>query len=139
VAWTETALVILGTVLAALVVILVWLRAAEILEVLRERRRESRITTDIPLELSNLDDPFVRETAPTENISRHGARVLTTTRWRPNDRVFVSSPGTVGRSHAQIAYCNLLPGQSFAVGLKFSSALEDWSPDLQWSDHPQRK
>jgi len=127
VALAISALAFLGTVLTAFVVILVWLRRAEIRKALSEHRTESRITAKFPLELSKLDEPVVHETAATENISRHGARVLTTTRWQPKDRVLVSLPGAVRHSKAQIAYCDLLPGYSFAVGLKFSSAFDDWS------------
>ena len=138
-AWATSVAIFLGTVLTVLVVIFVWSRRAEIREALREHRRESRIPADISLELSELDATFV-ETAPTENISRHGARVLTTTRWRPHDRVLIGLPHAVERSHARIAYCDPLAGHSFAVGLKFSSAFNEWSSsDLEWSDHPYRK
>jgi PilZ domain len=136
--WAISVVVLLGAVFAVLVVILAWSRRAEIREALREHRRESRIPADIPLELSNLDESFV-ETAPTENISRHGARVLTTTRWRPNDRVLIGLPQAVERSRARIAYCELLSRDSFVVGLQFSSAFNEWSSDIEWSDHPYRK
>ncbi len=136
--WAISVAIFLGTVLAVLVLTFVWSRRAEIREALREHRRESRLPADISLELSELDETFV-ETAPTENISRHGARVLTTTRWRRDDRVLISFPQAVERSHARIAYCDPLSGHSFAVGLKFSSAFNEWSSDLESSDHPYRK
>ena len=132
------AAVFLATVFAVLLVILVWSRRAEIRAVLRERRGESRIPTGIPIELSNLDESFA-ETVTTENVSRHGARVLTTTCWRPHYRVLVTLPRAVQRSHAQIAYCELLPGNWFAVGLKFSSAFNECRFDPECSDHPSRK
>jgi PilZ domain len=136
--WAISAAVFLGAVFAVLVLILAWSRRAEIREALREQRRESRIPADISLELSSLGETFV-ETATTENISRHGARVLTTTRWRPNDRVLIGLPQAVERSRARIAYCELLYGHLFAVGLQFSSAFGDWSSGPERSDHPYRK
>jgi heme exporter protein D len=137
--WAISVAIFLGTVLAVLVVIFVWSQREEIREALREHRRESRIPADISLELAELDETVV-ETAPTENISRHGARVLTTRRWRPHERVLIGLAQAVERSHARIAYCDPLSGHSFAVGLKFSSAFNEWNPsDLEWSDHPYRK
>jgi PilZ domain len=136
--WAIIVTIFLGTVLAVLVVIFVWSRRAEIREALREHRSESRLPADISLELAKRDGAFV-ETAPTENISRHGARVLTTTQWRPNDRVLIGLPQAVERSRARITYCELLYRHSFAVGLKFSSAFNKWSSDIEWSDHPYRK
>jgi len=87
----------LALVFAVLVVMLVWSRRAEIRDALREHRKESRIPTDILLELSNVGGTFV-ETVPAENISRHGARLLTPTRWPPHDRVFIGLPQAVEHS-----------------------------------------
>jgi PilZ domain len=136
--WAISVAIFLVAVFAVLAVILAWSRREEIRAALREHRGESRKPVDIPLELSNLDKSFV-ETATAENISRHGARVLTRTRWRPNDRVLVGLPQAVRRSRARIAYCQLLPGDSFGVGLKFSAAFDEWSFGFQRSDHPSRK
>jgi hypothetical protein len=135
--WAISLVVFLGTALAVLLVMLAWSRRAEMRAALREHRGESRTPVDIPLELSNLDESFV-ETATAENISRHGARVRTARRWRPNDRVLVRLPQAARRSPARIAYCQLLPG-AFGVGLKFSAAFDEWSFGFQWSDHPSRK
>ena len=119
-----------------LAVALIWSRRADIRAALKEHRRESRIAADISLELSDADEPFVHEATSTQNVSRHGARVLTKTRWRPNDRVLVHLPQAAERSRARIAYCTPLSEHAFAVGLKFSSALDEWSLDLERSDHP---
>ena len=134
--WAIIVVVFLGTVFAALCVMLFWSRRAEIRAALKEHRVERRIPADIPLELSEPDEPFV-EKAPAENVSRHGARVLTKTRWQRNERVLVSLPQEVERSRARIAYCDPLPEQSFAVGLQFSSAVSEMSFGLQ--PHPFRK
>ncbi len=90
---------------------------------------------DIAMELSNAAEPFVHEMVSTENVSRHGARVLTRAHWRPNDRVLVHLSRAVERSPARIAYCATLSEHAFVVGLKFSSPIE-WELDLERSDHP---
>lgn len=134
--WTITAAIFLGTVLLVFVGAILWARRAEIRAAFNEHRREHRIPADFPLELADVDQPAIHETASAQNISRHGARVLTKTPWRPKDRVFVARPGTAERSQARIAYCASLSQHSFVVGLKFSSALDAWRSDLPLSRHP---
>jgi PilZ domain len=133
--WAIIAALSLGAALLVLVA-LIWSQRAKIRGALYEQRRENRIAADVPLELSVLDEPFIRERGCTLNLSCHGARVLTTTAWRPNDRVLVAVPQNPERLHARVAYCDSLSEQSFAVGLKFSSAVEIWNLDFQRSDHP---
>ena len=136
--WAISVGLFLALVFAVLVVMLVWSQRAEIREALREHRKESRIPTDILLELSNVGGTFV-ETVPAENISRHGARLLTPTLWPPHGRVLIGLPQAVEHSRARIAYCEFLSEHSFAIGLHFSSAFKEWSSDLEWSDHLYRK
>src|SRR5579859_795576 len=133
--WAISVAIFLGTILLVLALALIWSRRADFRAALKEHRRESRMALNIAMELSIGAEPFVRETASTENVSRHGARVLTRTRWRPNDRVLVHSPRAVERSPARIAYCGTLSEHAFAIGLKFSAPI-DWELDLERSDHP---
>ncbi len=86
------------------------------------RRIESRTPTIVAVELSILDEPLTMEIASTENISLHGARVVTRRRWQPNDRVLVHSlRGDVG-SQARVVYCEALQKNAFAIGLELFSA-----------------
>ena len=78
----------------------------------------------VGMELSSLDEPLVYEQALTENASRHGARVVTKKRWRRGESVLVRLPP--GSARARIAYCVALPADSFAIGLRCSSAVHDW-------------
>ncbi len=106
---------------------------------------ERRTVARVEVELLSTDEPLIHEITLTENVSRSGARVLTKTRWRPNDGVLVRLPGGEKRSRAKIAYCNDLPGDIFAVGLQFSSAADyrvmssSGTSNYQPSDHPYRK
>jgi len=135
-AWAISAATFVGMILLALALAFIWSRRTDIRAALKEHRRESRIAANIPLELSNAEEPSVHETASTQNVSRHGARVLTKTRWRQNDRVLVHLPQAVERFPARIAYCAPLSEHSFAIGLKFSSALNARGLNLERSDHP---
>ena len=132
--WAISLAVFLGTLFAACCVLFVWSRRSEIRAALKEQRGESRVRATIPLELSKPDEARV-EKVPAENVSRHGARVLTTARWQPNERVLVRLPQELDRSHARIAYCRPLSEQSFAVGLQFSSPVNDRSFGIEWSVH----
>ena len=124
--WTIVAAVFLGTVFAALCVMLAWSRWSEIRAALKEHRAENRIPVDVFLAVSKVNEAFV-EKVSAQNISRHGARVATKTRWQPNERVLVTLPQQLERAGARITYCQCLSEQSFGVGLQFSSAVEERS------------
>jgi hypothetical protein len=55
------------------------------------------------------------------NISVHGAQVTCERFWEVHDRVSLGE--TVGDHHldAEVVYCHPLPGNRYAVGLKFST------------------
>lgn len=135
--WVITIAAFLGTLVASVSLFLLFSRRRQIREALREKRRERRTPAKVGLELSSLDEPLTPEMALTENVSRQGARVVTKKRWRTSDRVLVRLPRGDERSRARIAYCDALPGDAFAIGLQFSSAV-----DMSNSErlvHPHRK
>jgi len=122
--WAVSIVVFLGTVIAVMAVFWLYSHRDEIRAALKERRRESRTSAEVGVEISSLDDPPVRETALTENVSRHGARIVTRNRWRPTVRVLVRLSRRQESYHARIAYCSLLRGDEFAVGLRFSRPVD---------------
>ena len=85
------------------------------------RRIESRTPTIVAVELSTLGEPLTMEITSTENISLHGARVVTKRRWQPNDRVLVNSLRGDLRSRARVVYCEALQKNGFAIGLELFS------------------
>ena len=125
--WAITIAIFLGTVFAALSMFLLFSRREQILKALREKRKESRIPMEVSLELSTLEEPFLHEKVVTKNTSRHGARVVCKEPWRPKDHILVSLPRGDKRSRARVAYCNAMPGNAFAIGLRFSSAVDGWA------------
>jgi hypothetical protein len=121
--WLITIVTFLGAVVAAMLVFLFTFRKEQILAALRklqQRRMEARIPTRVGLELSGPDEPLIYEITFTENVSRHGARVVTKRRWSPNDSVLVKLPQEYLPSRARITYCQPLKGDEFAMGLQFS-------------------
>jgi hypothetical protein len=124
--WLITIVTFLGAVVAAMLVFLFFFQREQIRAALRkpkqqrQQRMEARIPTRVGLELSSPDEPLVYETTFTENVSRHGARVVTKRRWRANDSVLVKLPQEPLPSRARIAYCQPLKGDEFAMGLQFS-------------------
>ena len=125
--WLITIVTFLGAVVAAMLVFLFVFRE-QILAALRkleQRRMEARIPTRVGLELSGPDEPLIYEIAFTENVSHHGARVVTKRRWSPNDSVLVKLPQESLPSRARITYCQSLKGDEFATGLQFSLTVYD--------------
>ena len=127
--WGITVAVFLGTLLAGVLILFLYSRRDEIREALKahgQRRVENRTLARVEVELLSTDEPFINEITLTENISRYGARVVTKMRWRPDDGVTVKLVREGHPKRARIAYCKPLKGDSFAVGLQFSSPVVSW-------------
>jgi hypothetical protein len=127
--WLITIAMFLGAVVAVMLLFWFFSQRDQILAALRkpeEQRMEARIPTKVGLELSGPDQPLIYETTLTENVSRHGARVVTKRRWSPNDSVLVKLPQESLPSRARITYCQPLKGDEFAMGLQFSLLVYDW-------------
>src|SRR5882724_3187133 len=127
--WLITILLFLGAAVAVMLVFWFFSQREQILAALRkpeEQRMEARVPTRVGLELSGPDEPLIYEITFPENVSRHGARVLTKRRWSPNDSVLVKLPQECLPSRARITYLQPLTGDEFAMGLQFSSVVYDW-------------
>ena len=124
--WVMTITVFLATVVAALLIFLIYSQREQIKKALKEKRKERRIPVEVELEISTPREPAVYENSATENASSHGARIISSTRWQPHEHVLVRLPFKNEPSRARITYCDALPTNAFAVGLKFSSAVDDW-------------
>ena len=140
--WVMTIAVFLATVVAALLIFLIYSQREQIKKALKEKRKERRIPVEVELEISTPREPPVYEKSATENASSHGARIISSTRWQPHEHVLVRLPFKNEPSRAQITYCDALPTNAFAVGLKFSSAVDDWlvpDDDMPNDERPYRK
>jgi len=91
------------------------------------RRLENRTSLSVRVDLCSLDVRHPAQEALTENISAHGARVVSTTPWKRNDRLNLwSLPGDF-RARARVIYCEPLGRNSFAIGLQLLAASGEWS------------
>ena len=140
--WVMTIAVFLATVVAAMLIFLIYSQREQIKKALKEKRKERRIPVEVELEISTPHEPPVYENSATENASSHGARIISSTRWQPHEHVLVRLPFKNEPSRARITYCDALPTNAFAVGLKFSSAVDDWlvpDDDMPNDERPYRK
>ena len=126
--WLITIVIFLAAVIVVMLVFWFFSGRERILASLRkpeQQRMEARIPTRVGLELSGPDEPLIYEIAFTENVSHHGARVVTKRRWSPNDSVLVKLPQESLPFRARITYCQPLKGDEFATGLQFSLTVYD--------------
>jgi hypothetical protein len=84
-------------------------------------RAERRMATNTAAILEAAEEPLVKETVVLENISEHGARIITRRRWPAGKRVVVSDSVVNFRTKAEVVYCAPHSPRRFAVGLRFSS------------------
>ena len=89
-------------------------------------RRETRIPMEVGVHITGHPALPGTETTFTENVSSRGARVLSTRRWSPGDRLTISTLTGAFRSIARVAYCQIVPDLGFAVGLEFVEPSGHW-------------
>jgi len=129
VTWVITIATFLGTIVASVLVSLLYSDRRRIRGLLRktpQRRLEMRISTRVRLELASLDEPSLREITLTRNVSVHGACAFTENRWVPNNTVQVRFLNADVRTRARIAYCKPFCS-AFIVGLRFSTPIRSRS------------
>jgi hypothetical protein len=66
------------------------------------------------------------ESTFTENVSAHGARVVSVRRWEQGEQLHLASHTGEFRSSARVAYCQPLQGDGFAIGLEFLEPKGRW-------------
>ena len=91
------------------------------------RRFEERVPLTVRVDLCSLDIRHRTQEGLTENISAHGARVVSTSPWRLNERLNLwSLPGDF-RARARVVYCEPLGRNSFAIGLQLLASSGGWN------------
>lgn len=93
-------------------------------------RTDRRIPKVEAVEVSALDASRPTEAAATENVSSHGARVLTKQPWRPGEGVRLKSLRSDFQSLARVVYCQRLAGNVYAVGLALFTPTGEWGMPL---------
>lgn len=97
------------------------------------QRCEYRMPMEVAVQIAGHPETPGVEMTFTENVSARGARVLSSRRWRKNERLAVASLAGSFRAQARIAYCEKSPGRGYAVGLEFQT------PEGQWVIQPSER
>jgi hypothetical protein len=79
-------------------------------------RSEGRIPQILAAEVSLSEESVPKETAVTENVSLHGARVTTVRPWQSGTRVLVTFLWDGVLSEGKVAYCHRKGSGGFAIG-----------------------
>jgi hypothetical protein len=90
------------------------------------RRVESRIPMEIPVLIDGHREAPGSEATFTENVSAHGARVVSVRRWEQGEPLVFASRTGEFRSPARVAYCQPLQGSGFAIGVEFLEPKGRW-------------
>src|SRR5260370_7072186 len=80
-------------------------------------RPERRIARAVAVQLSTIEGSPSAEKSFTENVSSHGARVVTKQRWKAEERVLLKSLESDFQSQARVGYCQLFPSNPFPLAL----------------------
>lgn len=81
-------------------------------------RTEKRSAWTGRVELSRPDLLLPVEITVAENISPRGVRVASKQRWKEGNRVLIKAPKGDPQWQMQVVYCEILPSNTFAIGLK---------------------
>jgi len=92
-----------------------------------EGRLEKRLTMSVPVYLASLGEPRARERTVTENVSPHGARVISKRSWRSGEEALIApltgefpQVGTVVYSRHKNG------GGRFCLGVEFPHRSVKW-------------
>ena len=89
-------------------------------------RYEKRVPMTVAVNISSLQRSPGVETTFTENVSARGARVVSSRRWQPGERLcFALLPGDF-RATARVVYCHPQRDDEFAIGLEFLGTVARW-------------
>lgn len=92
-------------------------------------RIEKRLPTSVPVYLASKEEPRARERTLAENVSPHGARLVSKRSWRPGEESLISPLTGESPQVAKVIYCVPKPGDRFYVGVEFRDRT------VKWDDH----
>ena len=91
-----------------------------------DARIEKREPLPVQLYLASLDDPRTRERTVTEDVSPHGARVLTQRCWNPGEVPLLTPLIGEYPKHARVVYCTRQSNGGYCVGIEFEGPTFRW-------------
>lgn len=90
------------------------------------RRLEKRVPVTIRVDLRSLDIRNPVHEGVTENVSTHGARIVSREPLKLNERLDVCSLLGDFRARARVVYCEPRGKDSFAIGLQLLATAGNW-------------
>jgi hypothetical protein len=92
-------------------------------------RMQKRLTIAVVVRLAELEDRVSRapELTYTENISAHGACVVSSRAWRPGEAAQVTSVKERIALRAKVVHCEKRPDERYAVGFVFPEQEVTWA------------
>ncbi len=99
-------------------------------------RMEKRLPISIVVSLALAQDQPANETEVTytENVSAHGARVISKRHWQPGEVAQVTSLKDEVAIRGKVAYCQKLPDNRYCLGLNFNGHGVTWSTYRTYSN-----
>jgi hypothetical protein len=91
-------------------------------------RTEKRLPIIVVVRLARAEPSGAQkeERTFTDNISSRGARVFSTRPWQLGDAVQLT-PRNEGLALGKVVYCQMLPDNRYAIGVKFQDRQVAWS------------
>jgi len=90
-------------------------------------RIEKRLPTSVPIYLAALEGPHARERTLTENVSPHGARVISKRSWRTGEELLVTPLTGEFPQAGRVIHCLPRAGDCFSVGVEFPDRMVNWN------------
>ena len=89
-------------------------------------RIEKRLPTSVPVYLASLAEPRARERTLTENVSPHGARVISKRSWRSGEETLMTPLTGEFPQVGRVIYCLPKTGHRFCLGIEFPARTVKW-------------
>ncbi len=89
-------------------------------------RIEKRLTTSVPVYLASLGEPRARERTLTENVSSHGARVISKRSWQSGEESLITPLTGEFPQVGRVIYCLPKTGDLFCLGVEFPNRTVKW-------------
>ncbi len=90
-------------------------------------RMEKRLPMAIVVHLTNSHAQAEPEVTYTDNVSAHGARVVSRRSWQAGDSAQVTSLKDQTTLFGKVVYCQKLPDNRYCIGLNFNDRGVTWS------------
>jgi hypothetical protein len=89
-------------------------------------RIEKRVPSSLPIYLASPEEPRARERTLTENVSPHGARVISQRSWQSGEKSLITPLTGEFPQIGRVIYCLPKAGDRFSVGVEFPNRRVKW-------------